>query len=565
MNPYRYKIHYKKYDIINIGGAVQVQPVTQQYYNIATQQQIALAQQAAIQQAALQQAANQQAVNQQAALQQAANQQAANQQVTDKIPLQVHTINELFKRVQKNNDLAIYMLDYIKTEKPFFDNNKMLTTNDNEFAIKIIDKCLTSAFFYSKKSTLWLRLLQFLKYLDKNNQNVPKAINIAFIKMLNKINYLARFINILDETITIKNKINCSYTSKKILCGHTPTQLECIKLIIKIIKDIEDINLKNKILSSTFKDGTETILHRMASQEIDIDILIDLIDTFIETEKIKANNNTNNNTNNKEKKGFTKKTSNFINFRFTNNYKQHILLKTEDGNINYGYSIRFLIKVHEKYNKDQINIYIYLEAIKKLVFYSFKEGYGLKITADEIIKLFDIFIKMGGRIEYINSYIEDDLFLVKNWKKNNLSIITYGIKLFIRFMEYINENINLTIYKSLIIKNKIKIIHKFYIEGLNVGVSDKLINKLKSHDPYLKEKNIVPNLKEENNKEEEIKKQLKLDFDNKYKSYKESYDKEINNILEIEHRNRVKDANDFKKLVNQIKESYEISDSYVKK
>ena len=101
MNTYKYKIHYKKYDF-QIGGHTVTIPAPVVYMNQLTQQQVLLAQQQA----------QQIASNQQQTLQK-------NKSNKDLVPLQVHTINELFLRVEDNNDLAIYMLDYIKAEKIF--------------------------------------------------------------------------------------------------------------------------------------------------------------------------------------------------------------------------------------------------------------------------------------------------------------------------------------------------------------------------------------------------------------------------------------------------------------
>merc|ERR1712072_965299 len=149
MNTYKYKIHYKKYDF-QIGGQAIPAPV---YMNQLTQQQVLLAQLQAQQQQQQQQTSQK------------------NKSTNNLVPLQVHTINELFLRVENNNDLAIYMLDYIKAEKIFFDNNEMLTTENNIFCTRILEKCLNAAKKYSVLGNpYWLRVLQFLKYLNKNNK-----------------------------------------------------------------------------------------------------------------------------------------------------------------------------------------------------------------------------------------------------------------------------------------------------------------------------------------------------------------------------------------------------------
>ena len=327
-------------------------------------------------------------------------------------------------------------------------------------------------------------------------------------------------------------------------------------MIVKIIKDIDNIKLKKEILLSTYKRGTETILHVMASQEVDIDILIQLIDIFIDIEK----KNKKFNSNKKEALGFTKATNDLINYRYSYSPKDHILLKTDDGNIHYGYSIRFLIKINDKYNKEQNNIIIDLNTLQKLIYLSFKNGYKLKITPDEIIKLYDIYIKMNGQIEYINSYIDDDLFLVKNWQRNNAKIIKYGMQIFIAFIEFINKNIDLTIFKSLILKDKTEIIRKFYIEALNLGIDKSLIDKIVSFDTSLKNDfgitTDINNTENKVNENNQISQNIKNDYDIKNNQNKEIFDKEIKNILDNESRKRVQDLDNFNKLVNEIKESY---------
>ena len=52
----------------------------------------------------------------------------------------------------------------------------MLTTENNKFCIRILEKCLNAAKKYSIiGNPYWLRVLQFLKYLNKDNKEVPNC------------------------------------------------------------------------------------------------------------------------------------------------------------------------------------------------------------------------------------------------------------------------------------------------------------------------------------------------------------------------------------------------------
>lgn len=220
MNTYKYKIHYNKFDLQK-GGSQVVISQQPQFFNLATQQQVALATQGAQQQLVLQQQALQKE-----------QQKPQQQNNSDAISLQVYTLNQLYLRVRENNDLAIYMLDYINQEKEFFKQNDTLTVDNNKYCKRILIKCLEASNTYSKiGSPYWLRVLQFLKYVSKDG-DMPKAINTTFIKIISneKINI---FKDLLENIITIKSKVMCNTKLNKVNCGHTKTQKECIDQIIK--------------------------------------------------------------------------------------------------------------------------------------------------------------------------------------------------------------------------------------------------------------------------------------------------------------------------------------------
>ena len=168
---------------------------------------------------------------------------------------------------------------------------------------------------------------------------------------------------------------------------------------------------------------------------------------------------------------------------------------------------------------------------------------------------------MGGLISYINKYIDDNLLLEQNYSKYSKNKNLYGVKILINFLEYIKENDNLYSHRSLIIKNKAKIIRKFYISGLDMGFDKNIIDRLIVFDDKLKEE--VGNVPSKKSKKNDSKKNNNNNIQSKYiddkKSMQLKYDLELKRLMEQESINRINDSNLFKKTIETIKDNYNIN------